>query len=106
MLYMIRFADDASKLGLRHLHHRAHQEFVERHKDQILSAGSLHSDADSSPTGALWIVDVPNRAAAEALYESDPYWVVGLRRSADVMLWRRCWTTGRLGWANLAAQTG
>lgn len=106
MLFMIRFSDDREKLNLRHEHHRAHQEFVERHKTQILSAGSLHADADSSPSGALWIVDVASRSDAEALYRSDPYWLAGLRRSADVMLWRRCWTTGRLGWANVVAQTG
>jgi uncharacterized protein YciI len=106
MLFMIRFTDDPARLGLRHLHHRAHQEFVERHKDRILCAGSLHSDTETSAGGALWIVDVPSRAAAERLYEDDPYWIAGLRRSVDVMLWRRCWTTGRLGWANLVAQTG
>jgi uncharacterized protein YciI len=106
MLFMIRFTDDREKLSLRYQHHRAHQDFVEQHKDQILSAGSLHSDADSSPSGALWIVDVPTRAAAEELYTRDPYWVSGLRVSADVMVWRRCWTTGRLGWANVSARTG
>jgi uncharacterized protein YciI len=106
MLFMIRFADDPQRLGLRSQYHRAHQDFVERHKDRILSAGSLHTDADASPSGALWIVDVPSRAAAEELYTSDPYWIAGLRVSADVMIWRRCWTTGRLGWANVAVETG
>jgi uncharacterized protein YciI len=102
MMFMIRFTDDMQKLGIRAQHHRAHLDFVERHKGQILSAGSLHADDDSSPSGALWIVDVPTRAAAETLYRSDPYWIAGLRVSADVMIWRRCWTTGRLGWANIA----
>jgi uncharacterized protein YciI len=106
MLFMIRFTDDLQKISLRTQHHRAHQDFVERHKDQILSAGSLHADSDSSASGALWIVDVASRAAAEELYTADPYWIAGLRVSADVMIWRRCWTTGRLGWANVGVQRG
>jgi uncharacterized protein YciI len=105
MLYMIRFMDHPEKLSLRMVHQKEHSAWMEEHRDKIVVAGGLRIEPDGAPIGALWIVDVPSRAAAEALYKSDPFFAAGLRRSVEVLVWTRCWTTEKVGWADLLAKT-
>jgi uncharacterized protein YciI len=105
MLYMIRFTDHLEKLSLRLLHQREHTAWLNGHKDRILVVGGLREEPDGAPVGALWIVEAPTRLSVETLYKSDPYFLAGLRRSVDVLIWTRCWTTERVAWADLLGQT-
>ncbi|HEY6334706.1 MAG TPA: YciI family protein [Alphaproteobacteria bacterium] len=84
MLYAILFVDDPAKRSVREAQMKSHLEFLARHNDVILAAGSLREDASGNPTGGLWIVDVPDRAVAEALYLADPFRTEGLRSSVEI----------------------
>jgi hypothetical protein len=89
MLYVIIFEDDSSKLDVREKQMQAHIEWLDRNKDKVLVAGSLREAAGATPSGGLWIVDVPDRAAADAIYRDDPFWTEGLRKSVVVKYWSK-----------------
>ena len=95
MLYAIIFADDPAKHAVRSAHMKSHLEFLARHRDVILAAGSLREDIGQNPIGGLWIVDVPNRAAAEAIYLADPFWTEGLRSSVEIRHWSKAFDEKR-----------
>lgn len=62
----------------------AHLKFLRDQGDRVRTAGSLRIEADDSPAGGLWMVDVENFAAVRALYIEDPFWKAGLRASVEV----------------------
>jgi hypothetical protein len=39
--------------------------------------------------GGLWLVEAENLAAVEALYQSDPLWPTGLRKSVQDFEWQQ-----------------
>lgn len=106
MIYMIRFADNPEKLSVRVTHQKEHSAWMDRQRERIIVAGVLRDDAQAAPVGALWFVDAPSHAAVEALYKSDPFYMAGLRRSVEVAIWTKCWTTDHLTWANLLQRVG
>ncbi|MCC7049123.1 MAG: hypothetical protein IT562_20585 [Alphaproteobacteria bacterium] len=89
MLYVILFEDDPDKLAVREQHMQAHIDWLERNKDRVLVAGSLREGAGAAPQGGMWIVDVVDRAAADAIYRDDPFWTEGLRKSVTVKYWSK-----------------
>jgi len=84
MLYVILFEDDPSKLHVREQQMQAHIEWLDRNRDRVLLAGSLREAAGATPSGGMWLVDVADRAAADALYRDDPFWTEGLRASVTI----------------------
>lgn len=89
MLYVILFEDDPTKLQVREAQMQAHIDWLDRNKDRVLLAGSLREGAGATPSGGLWIVDVVDRAAADAIYRDDPFWTEGLRRSVTIKYWSK-----------------
>jgi len=89
MLYVIIFEDDPTKLAVREQQMEPHIKWLDERRDQILVAGSLREGAGATPSGGLWIVDVNDRAAADAIYRSDPFWTEGLRQSVTVKYWSK-----------------
>jgi uncharacterized protein YciI len=89
MLYVILFEDDPTRMAVREEHMQAHIDFLDKNSERILVAGSLREGAGARPEGGLWIVDVADRAAADAIYRDDPFWVNGLRRSVTVKYWSK-----------------
>lgn len=105
-MYMIRFTDNHEKLSVRVTQQKEHSAWMERQRERIIVAGVLRHDAQGAPVGAVWIVEAPSHAAVEALYKSDPFYLAGLRRSVDVAIWTRCWTTDHVTWADLLERAG
>ena len=89
MLYVVIFEDDPTKLHVREQHMKAHIDFLDERSDRILVAGSLRDAAGSDPWGGMWIVDVADRAAADAIYRDDPFWTNGLRKSVTIRYWSK-----------------
>ncbi|HXA47127.1 MAG TPA: YciI family protein [Burkholderiaceae bacterium] len=89
MLFAIRFTDKPSMLDVRKRFLPAHIEWLDQRQDTILVAGSLRANVDANPVGALWIVEADDEAQVEAVFQTDPFWVNGLRAGVEIMLWSK-----------------
>ena len=89
MLFVIRFTDLAGKQAVRREHLQAHIEWLDQRRDSILVAGSLRKSAEEDPGGALWIVEADSKPDLPELFESDPFWVHGLRESFEILHWSK-----------------
>lgn len=89
MLFAVRFVDNPGNFHLRAANMEAHLNWLRRHQSKVLAAGSLRSELDSPPVGGLWIVKAAHKAEVEALLQSDPFWIVGLRDGVEILSWHR-----------------
>lgn len=95
MLFIVQFEDiyteQPARLPEREKHMAKHLTFLAGNGDQVIAAGALRPLADGVPTGGIWIVDAESRAAVEALYQDDPFWKAGLRKSVRVSHWSKAY---------------
>jgi len=93
MLFIVQFedvyAEQPARLPEREKHMAEHLTFLAGNGEQVIAAGALRPFADGVPTGGIWIVDAESRAAVEALYQDDPFWKAGLRKSVRVSHWAK-----------------
>ena len=93
MLFIIQFedvyAEQPGRLPERAQHMADHLAFLADHGDQVVAAGALRSSSDGVPTGGIWIINAESKAAVEALYQGDPFWKTGLRKSVRVSHWAK-----------------
>lgn len=89
MLFMLRFSDKPGTQHIRRQHLAAHIAWLAERQQQIKVAGSLRHAPGENPVGALWVVEAPDKATAEACYASDPFWLHGLRESVEVLHWSK-----------------
>jgi uncharacterized protein len=95
MLYAVLFTDDDAHADARARLMPAHLDFLERHRDRIRAAGPLREAADGAPAGGLWLVEAETPTAVATLYQSDPLWPTGLRKSVRVLQWSQVFADGR-----------
>src|SRR5260370_26788438 len=81
MLYVVLFDDDASRAAMRERHMADHLAFLEHNARAIQAAGPLTDAKDGSAAGGLWLVEADSLEDVSALYQSDPFWPTGLRKS-------------------------
>ncbi len=96
MLFVIRFIDRAGQQAVRQQYLQDHIDWLDQRRDRILVAGSLREDPDETPLGALWVVEAETREAASALFETDPFWVNGLRDSFEILHWSKAFPDERV----------
>jgi len=89
MLFIVRFTDKPECLAIRKEFMPAHLQWLEKHHNIILVAGSLRTEPDAAPAGAVWIVEAKDRKDIESLLQSDPFWNKGLRQSYEIMCWSK-----------------
>ncbi|HEU5019505.1 MAG TPA: YciI family protein [Pseudolabrys sp.] len=90
MLYIIYQEDRADGADIRAAAREAHFAYLEEHKDILVLGGAmLAGDHDTTRIGSVLIVNVPNRAAAEAFSESEPFRKAGLFKSVKISRMRR-----------------
>ena len=95
MLYVIMFEDDATRAEMRERHMAEHLAFLERNSKAIHAAGPLIDAGDRSAAGGLWLVEAGSLAEVRDLYETDPFWPTGLRRSVRVLEWKQVFAAGK-----------
>jgi uncharacterized protein YciI len=71
----------------------AHLAWLENEADKIVSGGAL-LDPDGKPAGSLIVIDVADRAAAEAWAQADPYTKAGLFEGTVVRPFRQVYKDG------------
>jgi uncharacterized protein YciI len=97
--FFIRCLYKPDSLELREAAMEAHLAHVRAHREQIHFAGPLLSDDGSTPIGTMCIIDVPDRAAAEAYVAADGYNQAGLLEAPDI---RRFVSSKRLRYGDRA----
>jgi uncharacterized protein len=89
MLFAVNFVDRADRLAVRQQYLPDHLRWLDTNREHVLVAGSLRQDPGAAPIGGLWIVEAPSQAYLEALLESDPFWIHGLRESRTILHWSK-----------------
>ena len=87
-LYAIIATDRKDAGGLRGETRPAHLDHLNAIGDRLHAAGPL-DDEGGAPMGSLVIVDMADRAAAQAFADADPYAQAGLFADVRVIAWRR-----------------
>jgi uncharacterized protein len=87
MLFALICDDRAEALEVRKANRAAHLDYI-RGTGVVAQAGPL-LDAEGEMNGSLVILDVPDRAAAEAWAAGDPYAAAGLFKQVAIRPWNR-----------------
>jgi hypothetical protein len=93
MLFAVINTDRPGALEVRLANRPTHLAYLEREVAKILNAGPL-LDAAGNPAGSLLLIDVADRAAAEAFAAADPYAKAGLFESSVVRPYRAVFKDG------------
>src|SRR5260221_5064448 len=73
MLYIIYQEDGPDSVRIREAVKPAHFAYLEQHKDILVLGGALLADDGVARLGSALIINVPSRAAADALSENEPF---------------------------------
>ena len=79
--------DRPGALAIRQQTRAAHLAYVEQ--TGVVAFGGPLLDEDGQMCGSLLILELPDRAAAEAWAEGDPYAQAGLFESVELTAWKR-----------------
>ena len=87
MLFALICTDRPDALEVRKANREAHLAYL---KDSpVVFAGPFIGADGESMTGSLIVLDLADRAAADAWAAADPYAQAGLFASVDIRAWRR-----------------
>ena len=89
MLYIIYQEDGPESARIRAAVKAQHFAYLERHRDVLVLGGALLADDGTTRTGSVLIVNVPDRAAAEAFSADEPFRKAGLFASVKITRMRR-----------------
>lgn len=88
-LFLVRFTDHPERLDVRTAHLSAHLDWLRANAGHVLLGGVLRPAADAPPAGSAWLVRADSREAVDRLIASDPFWVHGLRKTVDILVWSK-----------------
>lgn len=94
MLFAIVCVDKPGRIELRQSTRPAHLEHLQAHQGKLVEGGPV-LDADGKPNGSLLLVDMADRAAAEAFAAADPYAKAGLFESVVIRPYRAVFKDGK-----------
>jgi uncharacterized protein YciI len=78
MLFLIHCADGPGRAAIRAGNYEAHRAYLRDSAVDLKLAGPMVSDDGEARIGSVFVVDVPDRAAAEAFAAGDPFAKAGL----------------------------
>ena len=87
MQYVVHAMDKKDIMPVRAKHfrdHRIHLNDSEKHGVSVVTAGTLIGEDGETPTGSLFVVEAPNRAAVDAFTRSDPYHINGVWQNVEI----------------------
>ena len=88
MLYIMYNEDRPGGQAVREATRETHLAYLERHKNIVVLAGGTLAD-DGSRTGSVFIINVPNREAAERFSADEPFRNAGLFKTVKITRMRR-----------------
>jgi len=89
MLYIIYQEDKEGGEAIRAATRESHLAYLERHRDILVLGGALLADDGVKRLGSCLIVNLPDRAAAEAFSADEPFRKAGLFKSVKITRMRR-----------------
>jgi len=89
MLYMLYGVQGPGREAIRDAAREEHFDYLQKHRDIMVLGGATLADADDTRTGSVLIINVPNRAAADAFAEGEPFRRDGLFSQYTVTRMRR-----------------
>ena len=91
MLYILINEDrsDGEAGRIRDATRKAHLAYLERHKDIVVLAGGTLAEDGATRTGSVFIINVPNRQAAEKFSAEEPFRKAGLFKTVKITRMRR-----------------
>ena len=93
MLFAVLCTDRPDSLEIRAAAREDHLRYVASFGNGVVEAGPM-LDAEGLPSGSLLIVDLADRAAAEAFAANDPYAAAGLFGAVVVSGYRAVFRNG------------
>jgi hypothetical protein len=89
MLYIIYQEDRLDGAAIRAAAREDHFAYLDAHEDILVLGGALLDEDSVTRTGSVLIVNVADRAAAEAFSENEPFRKAGLFSSVKISRMRR-----------------
>ena len=89
MLFVVLTTDKADSAHIRSGIRPEHLEYLESFGKKLVAGGATLSDDGESVTGSFLLVDVEDRAAAEAFAAGDPFAKAGLFEKTEIRRWRK-----------------
>jgi uncharacterized protein YciI len=78
MRFVIQCLDGDGQLPLRLKHRPAHKAYLASRRSDIHLSGPLVADDGETMIGSLFVIEAPDRAAAEVFNRDDPFSVQGV----------------------------
>ena len=88
-IFLFTCRDKPASVELRHRVRAVHMEYMIAVLDITVFGGPLRNDADTQSHGSIFALKLPNRAAAMAFLENEPYNKAGLFELVSIELWRQ-----------------
>ena len=89
MYFIVLTTDKPDSAQLRADNRPEHLDYLNGFGDQIVAGGATLSDDGEAPTGSFLLVDMADRAAAEAFAAGDPFAKAGLFATTEIRRWRK-----------------
>lgn len=89
MLYIIYQQDRADGAAIRAATRDEHFAYLDKHEDILVLGGALLAEDNTTRTGSVLIVNVKDRAAAEAFSNNEPFRKAGLFSTVKIDRMRR-----------------
>jgi len=88
-LYIIYQEDRPDGAAVRAANREAHFAYLELHMDIMVLGGALLAEDGATRTGSVFVINVPDLAAAEAFSRDEPFRKAGLFSSVKISRMRR-----------------
>jgi len=85
--YIVHCTDVAGSAALREPLRQAHRDYLDAHGDQVVARGPLLSDDGETIVGSALLLDVADRAEAEALLADEPFNKAGVYGHFTIERW-------------------
>lgn len=94
MLFVLYCVDKPDHGHVRAANRPAHLDYIRGHAEQVVIGGPMLSEDGGGMIGSMAVLDVPDRAAAEAFARDDPYALAGLFESVIIRRYRKVFPEG------------
>lgn len=85
--FIVHCTDVADSAALREPLRQAHRDYLNERADQVVARGPLKTDDGAAVTGSALLLDVADRAAAEALLANEPFHQAGVYGQVSIERW-------------------